>query len=213
MASWVLLLVSFLVVAAAQPALEVNVTDAVVMLNLIGAQGDIKRVPAKPAAWNIKLPNFGKPLLSDTTPLDQESCNVTSGFNGRLVKAAGDALACDAILSAPPRGDLAVLVERGRCLFKEKTWNAFQGGYKAIIISNLAPLPSAEDLPDMETTPGVDKAVQIPGWIVTKEDGAELRSWLMTDHSIQLQVDDQNPRPQLGTLQADNFGLRNYQTS
>eukprot|EP00746_Dinoflagellata_sp_MGD_P078187 gnl/MRDRNA2_/MRDRNA2_31285_c0_seq1.p1 gnl/MRDRNA2_/MRDRNA2_31285_c0~~gnl/MRDRNA2_/MRDRNA2_31285_c0_seq1.p1 ORF type:complete len:210 (+),score=41.21 gnl/MRDRNA2_/MRDRNA2_31285_c0_seq1:68-697(+) len=194
-------------------ALEVNVTDAVVMLNLIGAQGVVKTVPAKPAAWNMRLPNFGKPLLSDTTPLDQESCNVTSGFNGRLVKAAGDTLGCGAVLSAPPRGDLAVLVERGRCTFKEKTWNAFQGGYKALIVSNLAPLPSAENLPDMETTPGVDKEVQIPAWIVTREDGDALRSWLLTDHSIQLQVYDSNPRPQLGTLQADNFGLRSYQTS
>jgi len=146
------------------------------------------------------------------TPSIFESCKVASGFHGRLVKAAGDALACAAVQAAPVRGDLAVLVERGRCSFKEKAWNAHQGGYKALIVSNNPPLPSPENLPDMETTPGVDKEVQIPAWLVTREDGELLRSWLLTDHSIQLQVSGENPRPQLGTFQADNFGLREYRT-
>mmetsp|Transcript_78786 Transcript_78786/g.255263 ORF Transcript_78786/g.255263 Transcript_78786/m.255263 type:complete len:203 (-) Transcript_78786:214-822(-) len=180
-------------------------------LRLSGAQGLSQTYQARPAAWNAWLPNFGKPKLSYTTPLDRESHNLQPSFYGRLVMDPGSAngtrsLGCDPLVAAPRFEATALLVERGLCRFRDKALNAYRAGYAAVVVANT--LPGMDKVPDMTAAPADDREVEVPAWAVSSEAGVQLRAWLELDHSIRLEIEDVPRRPQLGAFQEDAYGLR-----
>jgi len=187
--------------------------EAVSNLNFKGAQGVSKTYLGKPAAWNSYLPNFGKPKLSMSIPLDRESYNVQPSFHGRVVidpAANGTrSLGCEPFaVAAPPGEAVALLLERGLCRFREKASNAYRAGYKGVVVANT--VWGAARIPDMDASPDKNNVVEVPSWALSKEDGADLRAWLETDHSIMLEVMDVPRTDQLGYFQEDAQGLRRY---
>eukprot|EP00434_Breviolum_minutum_P012394 symbB.v1.2.010915.t1/scaffold697.1/size171729/6 len=141
--------------------------------------------------------------------------------------AENRSLGCDTLTSTPKIESLALLVERGLCPFRDKvgwisspgggaagSWghwqvrNAYEAGYKALIVSNT--LPGASKVPDM-TSPGgevEDRLVELPAWAVDLATGQAIRSWMTTDAQLIMEVVDHPRRPALGPFQADSYGQR-----
>eukprot|EP00928_Gymnodinium_smaydae_P010855 TRINITY_DN14086_c0_g3_i1.p1 TRINITY_DN14086_c0_g3~~TRINITY_DN14086_c0_g3_i1.p1 ORF type:complete len:239 (+),score=48.21 TRINITY_DN14086_c0_g3_i1:60-719(+) len=201
------------VAAAALLSLAFRPCAAQSNASLFGAQGDSRVYVAKPAAWNVYLPNFGRPKLSYSTPLDRESYNLQPSFYGRVVMEPGAnvtrSLGCEPLAAAaPPGGGVALLLERGRCRFSVKVANVFRAGYAAALVANT--VPGADQVPDMEAGTDLDEKVDIPAWALSLEDGIDLRSWLASDHSIRVEIADVPRRDHLGLFQEDSDGLRLY---
>mmetsp|Transcript_1816 Transcript_1816/g.3718 ORF Transcript_1816/g.3718 Transcript_1816/m.3718 type:complete len:213 (-) Transcript_1816:154-792(-) len=180
-------------------------------LRFDGAQGLSRTYVGKPAVWNAFLPNFGKPKLSYTTPMDRESYNLQPSFRGRVVINPADfnrsrSFGCEPLAAAPPHEAVAVLVDRGLCGFREKALNAWRAGYAALLLANS--VPGAGRVPDMSAAPSADSEVELPGWSLSKTDGEALRTWLAVEHSLRLKVEDDPRRPALGVFQEDQYGLR-----
>jgi len=188
-------------------------------LKFDGAQGQSQTYSGKPAAWNAALPNFGKPKLSYSTPLDRESCNQQPLFSGRIVMERGlnashgsRSLGCTPLPAAPQVEATAILLERGLCSFRIKAQNAFQAGHTAVIVANS--VPGLSLIPDMTAgSLDLNAKVEVPGWALSKADGEALRSWMATDNSIRLTVVDDPRWRELGYWQSDSNGLREYWTS
>mmetsp|Transcript_19607 Transcript_19607/g.52020 ORF Transcript_19607/g.52020 Transcript_19607/m.52020 type:complete len:210 (+) Transcript_19607:85-714(+) len=178
-------------------------------LQLLGSQGQSHTFVGKPAVWNAWLPNFGRPKLSASTPLDRESYNLNPSFYGRVFMADNvtRSLACEPMASTVRVEAMALLVERGLCSFREKARNAYKAGFTALIVANT--VGDFSKVPDMTAAPESDNDVEVPAWSVSTADGAELRDWLQSDHSIRLEVIDNPRRTPLGVFQADAYGLRN----
>ncbi|CAK9056971.1 unnamed protein product [Durusdinium trenchii] len=167
---------------------------------------------AIPAVWNAYLPSFGQPKLSVKAPLDRESVNLQPSFSGRMVQPFGEnettrSLACDILPSTPQIESLALLVDRGLCDFRQKAQNAYNAGYKALIVMNT--VPGQSKVPDMTSPNGAldDRLVELPAWAVEKATGQTLKSWMSTDQ-LRLEVTDDPRRPSLGAFQEDSHGLR-----
>ncbi|CAE7239293.1 unnamed protein product [Symbiodinium sp. CCMP2592] len=178
----------------------------------VTGEQQVQSFVAIPAGWNVFLPNFGLPKLSHRAPLDREASNVQPSFYGRVVMEPGStnetrSLACGELAATPQVESLALLVERGLCTFRHKATNAFNAGYKALLVSNT--ILGLAKVPDMTAGSEVDdRAVEIPAWSIDLSDGQALRNWILADARLVIQVSDSPRRPNLGPFQEDVFGLR-----
>ncbi|CAJ1425748.1 unnamed protein product, partial [Effrenium voratum] len=171
-------------------------------LNVVGEEVS-QSFSAIPAVWNAYLPNFGRPKLSNKALLDRESYNIQPSFNGRMVMEPGAyngtrSLGCSELPATPQVEGLALFVERGLCSFREKATNAFNAGFKALVVANS--VPGLSKVPDMSSPGGKeeDQRVELPA----------LRNWLLTAPKLTIQVIDSPRRPYLGAFQDDGFGVR-----
>lgn len=189
-------------------------------VNLTGSKGDTQDFEGTPALWNAYLPNFGRPKLSQSTPLDRESCNVQPSFVGRVVLGEpvighgqvghllNRTLGCTPLYAAPVLANVAVLLDRGSCSFREKARNVYKAGYKAFFLVNT--VPGKANVPDMQAKPTPETDIEVPAWAFSQEDGDALRSWLAQDQSIRVSVIDDPRRVALGLYQEDGHGFRKY---
>ncbi|CAE7519304.1 unnamed protein product [Symbiodinium pilosum] len=179
---------------------------------LVTGDQQVQTFSAIPASWNVFLPNFGLPKLSSRAPLDREADNVQPAFYGRVVMEPGAtnetrSLGCAELAATPQVESLALLVERGLCTFREKATNAFNAGYKALVVSNT--ISGLAKVPDMTAGSATeDRDVEIPAWSLDLAAGQVLRDWIFTDARLVMQVKDLPRRPRLGPFQEDTFGLR-----
>lgn len=182
-------------------------------------KGDSWTLNSTAAAWNYYLPNYGRPKLSVTVPLDRESYNLHPAFSGRLVLGGGPAASfgCEDLLTAPGGLDTAVFVRRGRCSFTAKMQYAFDAGYKAMILADSVPNIAPVDMTACPNRPELGSglpcygpasenyAAMVPGWAVAKDDGDMLEG-LLTQGVVTLHVMDDPRREPLGRHHQENRG-------
>jgi len=161
------------------------------------------------ATWNSGLPRVS--VSGNQERCDLESWNTPLKLQGALLYTlTPDVSYGCAKLPAVPRGGgpFVALLRRGRCTFRQKAERAYRAGYGAMVIIDFQANPSMGILPDM--TANDDSLIEIPAWIISRDDGEAIAAAYTTHGSVRFNVVDLHRLPRRTNFQRDRFGMHRY---
>jgi len=171
-----------------------------------------QRCPAT-ARWRCSCPSPpGKPTSAATGPMYAASNGIYRGL--------GQGCASNMLPAAPTRQGAVLLSRRGGCTFYQKALIAHEAGFCGLLVANVrSGVPvhrtyGLVELPDMTAEPeALDSSVMTPAWSISKAAGDAIYSFFLANGTVLVQALDDPQKTALGSFQADEFGVRDHQTS